>query len=92
MSLIASLPMYDHPSARAATDLLWRAIATHARDQGGVADLPDVLDRTDTRENNWRSPNLGMSRTCGYPLRQTFHPFLSVLGAPRYAVEGCHRA
>jgi ABC-type phosphate/phosphonate transport system substrate-binding protein len=89
MTLIASLPMYDHPGARAATDQLWLAIAHHACDQGGVSALSDTLDRANTREDQWRSPVLGMSQTCGYPLRQTFYPYLSVLGAPRYAVEGC---
>jgi ABC-type phosphate/phosphonate transport system substrate-binding protein len=89
MTLIASLPMYDHPSARNATDQLWRAIAHHARDYGGVLALSDTLERSNTREDHWRSPVLGMSQTCGYPLRQTFYPYLSVLGAPRYAVDGC---
>ena len=89
MTLIASLPMYDHPGAHAATDQWWGTIAAHARDRGGFDDLPDSLDRSGIREDHWRSSNLGLSQTCGFPLRQTFHPYLAVLGAPRYAVEGC---
>jgi ABC-type phosphate/phosphonate transport system substrate-binding protein len=89
MTYIASLPMYDHPGARSATDRWWRAIATHARDQGAFNGLPNTLDRAGVREDHWRAANLGLSQTCGYPLRQTFHPYLTVLGAPRYAVEGC---
>lgn len=81
----ASLPMYDFPEIRWATDRWWQAIA----DGAGLDDAPPGLEREVWREVHWRDRNLAFSQTCGYPLIETFHPYLTVLGAPRYAVDGC---
>ena len=37
--MIASLPMYDLPETRSATDALWAGIARHLRAEG-VAEVP----------------------------------------------------
>src|SRR5207249_2755288 len=52
--MIASLPMYDLPEVKAATDAWWRGLARHI----GIA---GVLDRGRDRLAPWRSPDLVFS-------------------------------
>jgi len=80
--MIASLPMYDWPEVRDATDAWWRAIA---------ARLGDVmpLSRIDDFPALWRSPELLLSQTCGYPLTHEFAGKLSLVATLHYAADGC---
>lgn len=80
--MIASLPMYDYPEFRAATDAWWSGIARHA----GV-DLP--LSRPEAFMAPWSRDDLAFSQTCGYPFTHHFKGQLSLVGTPHYAVSGC---
>ncbi len=86
--MLASLPMYDLPEVRAATDAWWRAVARALR-QAGFEDVPDALTRAARREEVWRSPELLLTQTCGYPLRFDLAGSLSACAAPVYAAPGC---
>ena len=85
--MIASLPMYDWPEVRQATDAWWAGLARHLRAEG--FDAPDRLTRSPSPGSLWRRPDLLLSQTCGYPLTHEFKGELEVLATPAYDVEGC---
>jgi ABC-type phosphate/phosphonate transport system substrate-binding protein len=85
--MIASLPMYDWPEVRRATDAWWAGLARHLRAEG--FDAPDRLTRGREPGTQWRRPDLLLSQTCGYPLTHEFKERLEVLATPVYEVEGC---
>ena len=85
--MIASLPMYDWPELRRATDAWWAGLARHLRAEG--FDAPDRLTRSRSPGTQWRRPDLLVSQTCGYPLTHAFKEHLEVLATPVYDVEGC---
>ena len=87
--MIASLGMYDWPEAKAETDKLWTGIAAVLRAEG-FQNVPDNLERVAPVREQWRSTDLLLSQTCGYPLTHEFDSYLEVLAAPVYAVEGCN--
>jgi ABC-type phosphate/phosphonate transport system substrate-binding protein len=80
--MIASLPMYDLPEIRTATDALWDAIA---RELGTDLKLTRVQDWAAA----WRCPRLLFSQTCGYPFTHEFAGKLSYVATPHYDAEGC---
>jgi ABC-type phosphate/phosphonate transport system substrate-binding protein len=80
--MIASLPMYDWPEIRAATDAWWQGIARHI----GV-DCP--LTRTDDYSSLWRRDDLLFSQTCGYPFSHDFAKHLQLIATPHYDADGC---
>lgn len=86
--MLASLPMYDHPEIRAQTDAWWRTIAGCLRREG-VDDVPDSLRRDINLEAIWRSPQLLITQTCGYPLRHEFAGILTAIAAPSFGAPGC---
>ena len=86
--LIASLPMYDWPQVRAATDRLWAGIRNRLVD-AGLPGAPDRLERGTVVRDQWRSPRLLFSQTCGYPLTHAFDGQLTIVATPVYAVAGC---
>lgn len=88
MARIASLPMYDLPEVRWATDAWWAGLARAFRAEG-VADVPDCLTRTGPYHGAWADPNLLFSQTCGYPLVRGFANHLRPLAAIRLAIDGC---
>jgi ABC-type phosphate/phosphonate transport system substrate-binding protein len=85
---LASLPMYDLPEVREATDAWWAGLAEAFRREG-LADVPDALDRTTPAHEQWRDPALLFSQSCGYPLTHAFAHSLQLVATPRYAVPGC---
>jgi ABC-type phosphate/phosphonate transport system substrate-binding protein len=88
--MIATLPMYDWPEVREATDAWWAGIVRHARAHGLAA--PDRLSRGEMPGSQWRRPDLIVSQTCGYPLTHEFKEKLQLLATPHYAVEDCSGA
>jgi ABC-type phosphate/phosphonate transport system substrate-binding protein len=88
VSRLASLPMYDLPELRAATDRLWERLAHHLA-RAGVPDVPERLDRETPYEQIARAPALLFAQRCGYPLTHADRGRLRVIAAPRYAVPGC---
>jgi len=83
----ASLPMYDLPELRAATDAWWAGLAAAMR-AAGLREVPNKLTRG-TEAHLWRSPRLLFSQSCGYPLTHTMRATLKVLATPGYAAPGC---
>lgn len=83
-----SLPMYDLPCVRAATDD-WGEGLARALSREGVANSPLSLTRDRTVEELWRSPDLLLSQTCGYPLLTEFAEDLTLLLTPIYRTQGC---
>jgi ABC-type phosphate/phosphonate transport system substrate-binding protein len=87
-ALAASLPMYDLPEVRQATDALWFAISARLAARG--VDAPASLARdAGALEALWSSPGLLLSQTCGYPLMTHLQGLVDVLGAPSYGAAGC---
>lgn len=80
--MTASLPMYDWPETRAATDTLWRELARR------LAAEP-VLDRRAAHAEVWSEPDMLFSQTCGYPLTHAFRHRLTLLATPQYRAAGC---
>lgn len=91
ISPIVSLPMYDWPEVRAATDELWRGIARHLS-ANGFGDVTTTLDRETPLEEQWRSPRLLLSQTCGYPLVHALAGRVALVATPSYAAPGCEGA
>ncbi|HEY5363060.1 MAG TPA: PhnD/SsuA/transferrin family substrate-binding protein [Aestuariivirga sp.] len=85
MFATASLPMYDWPEIRAATDAFWAGLARHAG-------LVGELTRNDAYDALWRDPALLFSQTCGYPFTHEFRGKLSYIATPHYAAQGCEGA
>lgn len=83
----ASLPMYDLPAVRVATDALWAGVADHLR-RAGIEDVPGALTRGRTPAELWAEPDLLLSQTCGYPLTHAWRDRLALVATPCYAVPG----
>lgn len=85
---IASLPMYDLPELRAATDAWWRGLARAFRREG-IVDLPASLDRQVPYREVWLMPDLLFSQTCGYPLTHALADHVALVATPCYRTDGC---
>jgi ABC-type phosphate/phosphonate transport system substrate-binding protein len=81
-SVIGSLPMYDWPKIRTATDAWWHGIARHI----GV---DCSLTRTVDYSIVWRRDDLLFSQTCGYPFTHDFAQHLQLIATPHYDADGC---
>jgi len=82
MLAAASLPMYDWPEIRQATDHFWRALAKSSG-------LTGELVRQSPHDALWRDPALMFSQTCGYPFTHEFKGQLHYVATPHYACPGC---
>lgn len=80
--MTASLPMYDWPEMRGATDGLWAAIARRLG-------TDESLLRDGNHVAHWRRADLLFSQTCGYPFTHEFRGKLKLVATPHYAVDGC---
>jgi ABC-type phosphate/phosphonate transport system substrate-binding protein len=78
----ASLPMYDLPELRAATDAFWAAIAERMQ-------LSVILERKADWSDAWHQPDLVFSQTCGYPLTHELAGKLTYVATPHYDADGC---
>jgi ABC-type phosphate/phosphonate transport system substrate-binding protein len=86
--MIISLPMYDWPEIRRATDSWWSGLCSHLR-AAGFRNLPKEHNRTIPLHDQWCSPDLLFTQICGYPLVHRFDGLLELLGTPCYAAAGC---
>lgn len=86
--MIASLPMYDLPEIRAATNAWWSGMAAALR-RAGIEGVPRQLIRVDNVVTVWRDPNLLLSQTCGYPLVHDMAGILQPVATPIYDAPGC---
>jgi ABC-type phosphate/phosphonate transport system substrate-binding protein len=85
--VIAALPMYDWPEARAATDRFWAGIRDRLR-AGGLA-APDALSRDLGLMEGWTHPRLVLGQTCGLPVVGALAGRVAVVGAADFALPGC---
>lgn len=85
--LIASLPMYDLPEVREATDAWWTGLAGWFREQG-LDEVPERLQRGPSVRELWRSPSLLFSQTCGHPYSAGYRGDLRLLMTPCYRALG----
>ncbi len=85
---VASLPMYDLPEVRAATDAWWRGLAQHFSDVG-IAAVPTRLTRGGEGAAFWLRPDLLFSQTCGYPLVTSLAGRVTPVATPEYEFDGC---
>lgn len=85
---VASLPMYDLPEVRAATDAWWHGLARAFRREG-LADAPEALDRRQSYKDIWLSRDLLFSQTCGYPLKHSLEGLVQLVATPCYEADGC---
>lgn len=86
-SPVASLPMYDHPAVRQATDLLWRGLVKALRAVDVRA--PDILNRQPDYARLWDMPGLIFSQTCGYPYMSRLRGKVQLVATPIYTAMGC---
>jgi len=82
----ASLPMYDLPAVREATDAWWAGLARHFG-AAGVEAVPEHLERDPAPP--WTAPDLLFSQTCGYPLTHALAGRVQLVCTPCYAAPGC---
>ena len=75
--MIATLPMYDRPETRAATDRFWDLIRTH------VQGAPEHLSRDGF---HWLSPDLLLSQTCSLPYRTGLQDHVSIIATPVHSI------
>jgi ABC-type phosphate/phosphonate transport system substrate-binding protein len=88
VSKTASLPMYDFPEARAATDAWWTGLQRHLI-RAGMRDAPAALLRRDDLIEQWTDPLLAVSQTCGYLLTHQLRGAAQPVATPQYRVRGC---
>ncbi len=81
--MIASLPMYDRAETAAANDALWDGI------RSGLGHGPETLTRGGDLWDQWQSPDLAFSQTCGFPYRARLHGRVTLIGTPDYGLPGC---
>ena len=80
--MLMTLPMYDFPEVRAATDAWAAAIARQAGVSVGLSRPEDYVGA-------WRRDDLVFSQTCGYPFTHDFRGKLTLVGTPHFAAPGC---
>ena len=80
--MIATLPMYNWPEVRQATQQWWHAIASNLHSE-------TPLTNPDDYTAPWSNPHLLLSQTCGYPFTHAFKNKLVLVSTPHYAVDGC---
>jgi ABC-type phosphate/phosphonate transport system substrate-binding protein len=86
--MIAALPMYDLPEARAATDAWWKILNRHFH-EAGLDAMPNSLTRTANVTDSWTLPGLLFTQTCGYPFTHDWSDKLRLVATPEYSAEGC---
>jgi len=85
MSKLLSLPMYDIHHAD--TEALLAALRQLLTEEGLAGDEV-VYVQPEDRLSHWRSPQLLLSQTCGYPL-QALLPEVQIVGTFHYQATGC---
>jgi ABC-type phosphate/phosphonate transport system substrate-binding protein len=80
--------MYDLPWLHTANDDLWRVVAA-CLTANGIDDVPKCLTRNVDLHALWRSPDLLLAQTCGYPLMCELEGHAVLLATPHYIAEGC---
>lgn len=87
MPPIATLPMYDWPERRAATDARWSGLRDALRAEG--FDAPEHLTRADDPAALWQSPDLLIGETCSQPLATFLDGKVRYVATPVHEAPGC---
>lgn len=82
--LSVSLPMYDWPEVQAHTDKFWTTLRLALLDHG-FGNLPAKLTRTSRIANG----HVGLTQSCGFPLKHELGSSVEILGTPTYTVDYC---
>ncbi len=75
--MIASLAMYHRPETEGALNRLWQGLRV-----AYPGDTPVALRQDGNLWDQWRSPDLLLSQTCGMPYRTSLHGQVSLVGSP----------
>jgi ABC-type phosphate/phosphonate transport system substrate-binding protein len=86
--LIASMPWYDLPDIKHATDQFWLVVSNHLR-RNGIPGVPSTLDRSTPISQQWRNPRLLLTQACGYNVVNDCAGWLRVLATPCFTAPGC---
>ena len=86
-SKTVSLPMYDFPEIRAATDAWWAGISRHLEHER-IKVASELIHNKPVREL-WSDENLLLSQRCGFDVVFGYKEVLNALVTPVYAVDGC---
>lgn len=89
--MIAALPMYDLPELRDSTDAFWQGLRSHLA-AAGITGIPPKLIHVDDYYGHWRSPDLLLTQTCGFPLTHELKGQVRYVATPGYAAPGCEGA
>jgi ABC-type phosphate/phosphonate transport system substrate-binding protein len=84
----ASLPMYDLPELRPATDAWWSGVAGALEGHGFDA-APGILARVEPIDAVWRAPDLLLSQCCGRDLVTHLSGQVVPVAIPCYRAPGC---
>lgn len=85
---IVSLPWYDLPEIRHATDAFWGAVSGELRKQG-IDFAPERLEREIDHREQWVHPSLLFTQACGYDVAVDHAVHLRVVSAPCFVLPGC---
>lgn len=88
MTKQASLPMYDFPEVRKATDAWWSGVAKYMR-QAGVENPPTTLQHDIGVKALWEDENLFLSQCCGFDVVFGFKDTLTPLLITDWHATGC---
>ncbi|MCR4266248.1 phosphate/phosphite/phosphonate ABC transporter substrate-binding protein [Nitratireductor sp. ZSWI3] len=80
---LATLPMYDWPECRAATDAQWHQWRDALSGRG--IGVPEDLTRSDDLQALWRDPRLLLGQTCWGPMEAGLQEHVQVIGQPDYS-------
>ena len=90
-TVLASLPMYDLPGLRESTEAWWTVLLDELH-QRRLVDEAIELNRQLDNYDLWRSPELLLSQTCGYPLKYQLSRDVQLVAVPEYDAPGCDGA
>jgi ABC-type phosphate/phosphonate transport system substrate-binding protein len=80
--------MYDLPELVPAHEAWWQGLSKHFA-RKGFDGLPDRLEWPTDLFTVWRSSELFLSQTCGYPLKRILDGQVKLVGTPIYDAPGC---
>lgn len=83
--------MYAPRWLRGANEQLWAALAGRLRERGIVGVPPSLTEARDLMAL-WRSPDLLLAQTCGYPLMTALKDSVTPVATFHYDAEGCEGA
>ncbi|MFY0660836.1 MAG: PhnD/SsuA/transferrin family substrate-binding protein [Shimia sp.] len=78
--MIAAFPMYDRPEVAATWDRLWHLF------RAAYGNGPQQQTRDGDLWDTWKSPDLLLAQTCGFPYRTRLKDKVALIGAPDHGI------